>query len=174
MGFIISVIVSLSYGWKLTLVILVCVPVLMLSNYVILKVNYPLPIVIVKPSTKREYFPSSQIQTTLTTKELDSYSRAGSVAEEVLRSIRTVVAFGGEEKEFERYSKKLQEAQTVGKRKGMFSGIGEGIGRFFFFAFNALAFWYGVMLILDDRDKPDEEKEYTPAVLMIVRRRWCN
>lgn len=90
------------------------------------------------------------------------------MAEEVLRSIRTVVAFGGEQKEFERYSTKLQEAQRIGKRKGMFSGIGEGVGRFFFFAFNALAFWYGVILILDDREKPDEEKEYTPAVLMIV------
>lgn len=145
MGFVISAIMSLCYGWKLTLVVLACVPVLILSNYFVLKV-----------------------QTALTKKELDSYSNAGSVAEEVLRSIRTVVAFGGEEKEFERYSVKLQEAQRVGKRKGMTSGIGEGIARFFFFAFNALAFWYGVKLILEDRDKPEEEKEYTPAVLMIV------
>lgn len=90
------------------------------------------------------------------------------MAEEVLRSIRTVVAFGGEGKEFGRYSTRLQEAQKAGKRKGIFSGIGEGILRFFFYVCNAIAFWYGVSLILDDRDKPPEEKEYTPAVLMIV------
>lgn len=92
------------------------------------------------------------------------------MAEEVLRSIRTVVAFGGEGKEFGRYSTRLQEAQKAGKRKGIFSGIGEGILRFFFYVCNAIAFWYGVSLILDDRDKPPEEKEYTPAVLMIVSR----
>lgn len=92
------------------------------------------------------------------------------MAEEVLPSIRTVVAFGGEAKEFERYSTRLQEAQKAGKRKGIFSGIGEGLLRFFFHVFNAIAFWYGVSLILDDRDKPLEEREYTPAVLMIVSR----
>lgn len=104
----------------------------------------------------------------MTTKELNAYSAAGAVAEEVLRSIRTVVAFGGEKKDFDRYSDKLQVAQKIGKKKGIFTGLGEGIGRFFFFAFNALAFWYGVILILDDRDKPDDEKDYNPAVLMIV------
>lgn len=39
MGFIISIIISLSYGWKLTLVVLACVPVLMFSNYIVLKVG---------------------------------------------------------------------------------------------------------------------------------------
>jgi len=48
----------------------------------------------------------------------------------------------------------------------MFTGIGEGITRLMFYSSNALAFWYGTNLILDDRDK--EVKEYTPAVLMIV------
>lgn len=104
----------------------------------------------------------------MTAKELDSYSEAGSVAEEVLRSIRTVVAFGGENKELARYATRLQGAQKAGQRKGAFSGIGEGILQFFLYGCSAIAIWYGVSLILDDRDKPAEEKEYTPAVLMIV------
>lgn len=99
-------------------------------------------------------------------KELDAYSWAGSVADEVLRSIKTVVAFGGEEKELYRYADKLKDAKKTGKRKGIFSGIGEGILRLFFYCCNALAFWYGTNLILEDRDK--EDREYTPAVLMIV------
>lgn len=39
----------------------------------------------------------------LTGSELKAYGKAGSVAEEVLSSIRTVAAFGAEEKEAERY-----------------------------------------------------------------------
>lgn len=50
--------------------------------------------------------------------------------------------------------------------KGLLAGIGDGIMRFLFFGSNALAFWYGVKLVLEDRQKAD--KEYTPAVLMIV------
>ena len=38
----------------------------------------------------------------LTVREQNAYASAGAVAEEVLSSIRTVVAFGGEEKEAER------------------------------------------------------------------------
>lgn len=43
-----------------------------------------------------------QLLTSMTTKELDAYAKAGSIAEEVLSSIRTVAAFGGEKKEIER------------------------------------------------------------------------
>ena len=44
-----------------------------------------------------------QLTTAFTKRELDAYAKAGAVAEEVLSSIRTVVAFGGEEKESERF-----------------------------------------------------------------------
>lgn len=39
----------------------------------------------------------------LTGRELKAYAKAGAVADEVLSSIRTVAAFGGESKEAERY-----------------------------------------------------------------------
>ena len=39
---------------------------------------------------------------TMTSQEQKGYASAGAVAEEVLSSIRTVVAFGGEKKECER------------------------------------------------------------------------
>lgn len=106
------------------------------------------------------------MQSTLTEKELKSYGIAGLVAEEVLSSMRTVVAFSGEKKEIERYSERLIPATKTGKRKGMYSGIGSGIMWFIIYCTYALAFWYGVDLILQDRDKP--HKEYTPAVLIIV------
>lgn len=40
--------------------------------------------------------------TNATNKELTAYAKAGSVAEEVFTAIRTVVAFGGQEKECDR------------------------------------------------------------------------
>lgn len=44
-----------------------------------------------------------KLTTSATKKELDAYAKAGAVAEEVLSGIRTVVAFGGEEKESIRF-----------------------------------------------------------------------
>jgi len=39
------------------------------------------------------------MMTSTSSKELAAYAKAGSVAEEVLSSVRTVVAFGGQQKE---------------------------------------------------------------------------
>jgi ATP-binding cassette subfamily B (MDR/TAP) protein 1 len=38
----------------------------------------------------------------MTKKELDAYAKAGAVAEEVIGAIRTVTAFGGQEREAQR------------------------------------------------------------------------
>lgn len=35
--------------------------------------------------------------------EMESYSQAGKQAEEVLKSVRTIIAFNGENKEVDRY-----------------------------------------------------------------------
>ncbi len=45
-----------------------------------------------------------QVIGNLTSREQSAYAKAGSVAEEVISSIRTVVAFGGEHKEYQRYT----------------------------------------------------------------------
>lgn len=102
----------------------------------------------------------------LSKKEMNSYSAAANVAEEVLSGIRTVFAFGGEKVEIERYNNRLINAKKAVKLKGFFSGLGDGIMRFMYYGCYALTYWYGVQLVLGDRDKVD--KEYTPAVLMIV------
>lgn len=143
MSFVISVVFSFIYGWKLTLVILSCAPIIIISTAIV-----------------------ARMQSTLTEKELKAYSRAGTVAEEVLSSIRTVVAFGGEEKELQRYQERLKPAEKNGKKKGVYSGFGGGLMWFIIYCCYALAFWYGISLILEDRDKID--KDYTPAVLIIV------
>ena len=50
--------------------------------------------------------------------EMDTYGKAGAIAEEVLSSIRTVVAFGGQKKELENYSQALKEAKKHSIIKG--------------------------------------------------------
>ncbi|KAG7198448.1 hypothetical protein KM043_005833 [Ampulex compressa] len=142
-SFFSSIIISFIYGWKLTLVVLSCAPVIVIATAVVAKV-----------------------QSSLTALELSAYGQAGSVAEEVLGAIRTVVAFNGEQKEVERYAEKLVPAEKTGIKRGMWSGVGGGVMWFIIYLSYALAFWYGVSLILDDR--PKEDKEYTPAVLVIV------
>lgn len=76
-----------------------------------------------------------------TSLEQKQYAGAGAVAEEVLASIRTVLAFGGEEKEIERYNAKLKSATKLGARKGFISGILLGLMFFFLFAMYSVAFW---------------------------------
>lgn len=102
----------------------------------------------------------------LSIEEENFYSAAANVAEEVLCNIRTVFAFGGERVEIERYNDRLMQAERVVRWKSALLGLREGILRFLFFCSSALAYWYGVKLVLDDRHKVN--KEYTPTVMIIV------
>lgn len=166
MGFVICVVISFVYGWKLSLVVISYVPIVMITNTVIGKVNIYSSVRILEISASHVFSFSIQFQAALSTKELNSYSAAANVAEEVLSGIRTVFAFGGEKVEIERYNKRLINAKKAVKLKGLLAGIGDGIMRFLFFGSNALAFWYGVQLVLDDRNKVD--KEYSKLLIKSI------
>ncbi|CAB4012995.1 Multidrug resistance 1 [Paramuricea clavata] len=84
-----------------------------------------------------------------TSQEVNAYAKAGSVAEEVLSSMRTVAAFGGEEKETERYGQFLAEASRFGVKKGLAMGCGMGFLQLVVFGSYTLAFWYGSKLVID-------------------------
>ncbi|XP_053120882.1 bile salt export pump isoform X2 [Hemicordylus capensis] len=125
-------------GWKLTLVIIAVSPLIGIGAGMI-------GLAVAK----------------LTGKELKAYAKAGAVADEVLSSIRTVAAFGGEKKEVERYDKNLVFAQNWGIRKGIIMGFFTGFIWCVIFLCYALAFWYGSKLVL-------EEQEYSPGTLLQV------
>uniref|UniRef100_A0A8C5D596 Bile salt export pump n=1 Tax=Gouania willdenowi TaxID=441366 RepID=A0A8C5D596_GOUWI len=97
----------------------------------------------------------------LTGMELQAYAKAGAVADEVLSSIRTVAAFGGEQKEVQRYDQNLVSAQRWGIRKGLIMGFFTGYMWLIIFLCYGLAFWYGSSLVVDT-------KEYTPGTLLQV------
>ncbi|XP_053465061.1 ATP-dependent translocase ABCB1 isoform X1 [Nycticebus coucang] len=122
-GFIIGFI----RGWKLTLVILAISPVLGVSAALWAK-----------------------ILSSFTDKELHAYAKAGAVAEEVLAAIRTVIAFGGQKKELERYNKNLEEAKRIGIKKAITANISIGAAFLLIYASYALAFWYGTTLVISE------------------------
>ncbi|KAF3857357.1 hypothetical protein F7725_009216 [Dissostichus mawsoni] len=93
--------------------------------------------------------------------ELQAYAKAGAVADEVLTSIRTVAAFGGEAKEVQRYDRNLISAQRWGIRKGLIMGFFTGYMWLIIFLCYGLAFWYGSSLVVDTA-------EYTPGTLLQV------
>lgn len=65
-----------------------------------------------------------------------------------------------------RYTQELKPAKEVGSKKGLYSGLGAGVMWLIVYISYAVAFYYGITLIVHDRNL--EEKEYTPAVLIIV------
>ncbi|XP_053452714.1 bile salt export pump isoform X2 [Nycticebus coucang] len=124
-------------GWKLTLVIISVSPLIGIGAAIIgLSVSK------------------------FTDYELKAYAKAGSVADEVISSMRTVAAFGGEEREVKRYEKNLVFAQRWGIRKGIVMGFFTGYVWCLIFFCYALAFWYGSILVLDE--------EYTPGALVQI------
>ncbi|KAL7976656.1 hypothetical protein Chor_008605, partial [Crotalus horridus] len=130
--FLTGVIIGFSYGWKLTLVILSVTPLIAVSGAL-----------------------WSYILSALTAKELLAYAKAGSVAEEILSAIRTVVAFNGQKKAIARYDKNLEEAQSIGTKKTITTNISIGVSQFLIYGCYALAFWYGTKLTVDEKDNYD-------------------
>jgi ATP-binding cassette subfamily B (MDR/TAP) protein 1 len=103
------------------------------------------------------------ISSRLAKKELVAYGIAGAIAEEVLSSIRTVIAFGGQVIEVKRYTSNLVYAKSINVKRAFLSGIGFGFLWFCIYASYALAFWYGVGLVLDA-----DEPTYTPGTMVMV------
>uniref|UniRef100_A0A8C1QU71 Bile salt export pump n=1 Tax=Cyprinus carpio TaxID=7962 RepID=A0A8C1QU71_CYPCA len=132
--FVCGFLMGFAKGWKLTLVIVSVSPLIGVG---------------------------AGLMALLTGMELQAYAKAGAVADEVLSSVRTVAAFGGEKKEVERYDCNLISAQRWGIRKGLIMGFFTGYMWFIIFLCYALAFWYGSSLVVDTQ-------EYSPGTLLQV------
>ncbi|XP_040004037.1 bile salt export pump [Xiphias gladius] len=127
--FVFGFMVGFIGGWKLTLVVIAVSPLIGIAAGLM-----------------------AMAVARLTGQELKAYAKAGAVADEVLSSIRTVAAFGGEEKEAERYDKNLVEAQYWGVKKGTIIGLFQGYLWCIVFLCYALAFWYGSKLVIDTNE----------------------
>jgi len=156
--FLLSIIVAFVYGWDLTLVIMSMIPFMVIFGGM-----------------------AAKVQSSFAEKEMEAYGKAGVIAQEVLSGIRTVVAFGGQEKEIDRYEQNLQGAKKSGIIRGMLTGISGGLTFGIMYAVYGLGFWYGVKCIMDDRESEeckacggldfecyDNCQRYNPKSLLVV------
>ncbi|KAM7540114.1 hypothetical protein Aperf_G00000027533 [Anoplocephala perfoliata] len=122
-----AIVVALIIGWKLALVSLAMAPILLGA---FLTLAFAL----------RKY----------AAKEVAAYEKAGSIASEIISSIRTVFAFGCQEKEALRYEKELGASAKVFMAKSLLMGIGIGMIGCAINCTAALLLWYGVELIIEE------------------------
>ncbi|KAJ0989334.1 hypothetical protein J5N97_007690 [Dioscorea zingiberensis] len=120
-GFIIAFV----KGWHLSLVLLSCVPLIIISGGVL-----------------------SLIISRLSTRGQAAYADAGNVVEQTIGAIRTVVSFTGEKLAISKYNQFIRAAYKSAVQQGIASGIGIGTVMLIVFSSYALAIWYGGKLII--------------------------
>jgi ABC-type multidrug transport system fused ATPase/permease subunit len=101
--FITGFIIAFIKGWRLTLVLLACIPLLGLGGAL---------------TAKALSEGSSESQ--------NVYAQAGAMANEAFSAIRTVTAFGGQQHEYDRYYSKITIAYRAGIKRAWVNGLGIG------------------------------------------------
>ncbi|KAK4021150.1 hypothetical protein OUZ56_003076 [Daphnia magna] len=106
--------------------------------------------------------------------ELCANSLAIASVEEVFECLRTVVAFGGQQKELQRFQQEMQTTEFATFRRSLLSGLEAGLWWLLTFVSYALAFWYGVGMVLSsssslsDNKSIQGEQKYSVATFNIV------
>ena len=102
--FVSGLVIAFITNWKLTLIVCTILPC-MLGTALTMR-----------------YFTDRYMR-----RSLDAYAESGNLAEETLASVRTVIAFGAEERVARRYERQLVNAERNGIRKSIAFGIGIGV-----------------------------------------------
>ncbi len=82
--------------------------------------------------------------------QFSSYGKAGSIAQEILSSLRTVVALGIQDDQIRRYTENLDDAVKTTVKKGFFTGLFAGLSTFISNAMFGIALYYGAYLVRTD------------------------
>ncbi|KAI7825958.1 multidrug resistance protein 1 [Kickxella alabastrina] len=127
-----SIILAFTKGWRLTLVVLAVLPAIVGSAGL-------MGILLAENTAGGQ----------------DSYAEAGGVADEVLSSIKTVMAFSGQQRELERYRTKILVARAKGLKKSLVLGLCLGFIMFSIYSVYALGFWYGGKLAREGKMSPE-------------------
>eukprot|EP01090_Pellita_catalonica_P020643 TRINITY_DN747_c0_g1_i2.p1 TRINITY_DN747_c0_g1~~TRINITY_DN747_c0_g1_i2.p1 ORF type:complete len:624 (-),score=107.60 TRINITY_DN747_c0_g1_i2:30-1901(-) len=121
-----GLIIAFIFGWKLTLVLLACSPLIVFSG--------ALQAAFLERNAK-----SGQ----------KAYSLSMNIVEESLSGFRTVTSFGLETLLSKTYSESLRKPSQLGRRKSHMQGAGLGFSMMMIFCVYALGFWYGATLVDD-------------------------
>jgi ATP-binding cassette, subfamily B (MDR/TAP), member 1 len=119
-------IVAFVQGWKLTLVTATTLPAAVIGVGITIALD-----------------------ARLEAKILAIYAKAGGLVEEALGSVRIVQAFGANQKLVKKYDAYLDVAKAFGVKKGPILGIQYSCEFFMMYCAYALAFWYGIRLLLN-------------------------
>ncbi|KAF5296383.1 hypothetical protein FQA39_LY12502 [Lamprigera yunnana] len=136
---------ALILGWQLALVCMISLPLVIFTMTFI-----------------------SSISAKFALSETNAYGKAGEIAEEVFTALKTVVAFGGQRTEGDRYNKHLLFACNNNIKRALFNGVGEGLTWFFMFSSYAIGFWYGIHLIVRDYWLPSNLVTYDAGTLISI------
>jgi ATP-binding cassette subfamily B (MDR/TAP) protein 1 len=126
-GIIGVAVVALLYGWKLGLVVLATLPLVILAG------KYRLDIIMKSNSLSKPYYDSA----------------AESVCEAV-SNMRTIASLSRERELLASYGKTILRPLQIGRRSALTGSIFLSICEAILFLTNALAFWYGIKLFLED------------------------
>eukprot|EP01053_Blabericola_migrator_P011413 Blabericola_migrator_1__11412@NODE_677_length_6914_cov_138_051994_g491_i0_p1_GENE_NODE_677_length_6914_cov_138_051994_g491_i0NODE_677_length_6914_cov_138_051994_g491_i0_p1_ORF_typecomplete_len1284_score255_89ABC_membrane/PF00664_23/4e51ABC_membrane/PF00664_23/4_1e45ABC_tran/PF00005_27/2_7e41ABC_tran/PF00005_27/2e40SMC_N/PF02463_19/1_9e02SMC_N/PF02463_19/1_6e05SMC_N/PF02463_19/1_6e02SMC_N/PF02463_19/4e05AAA_21/PF13304_6/0_00012AAA_21/PF13304_6/0_0046AAA/PF00004_29/0_00039AAA/PF00004_29/0_0043AAA_ len=121
--------VAFSRSWKLTLVMIAALPVVALAGYTLM--------------SAMASFGALSV----------SYSEAGAVAEEALATIRSVAAFGLEQRLAQKFGRLVTRVYKKGIREAVKGGFGLGFTFFAIAANFGLAFWYSGKLVAGDLEE---------------------
>ncbi|KAI6184939.1 Multidrug resistance protein pgp-3 [Aphelenchoides bicaudatus] len=125
-GLITGVLMSFIINWRISVVMLIFLPLLTISIY-----------------------GSGKVVKIFMRKENIAYQLANAVAEEVLSGIRTVASFNAQEFELNRYGENVQSGYKSGARKAVWSAFFAALYNLIIFGAMAVVFWYGSNLVLD-------------------------
>ena len=132
------------YGWELASVTLAIFPLFIVAASIL-----------------------ARIQSSKMTREVQAYASAGSLAEEIIRAIKTVTIFGAQEKEVNRFETSVKSAQNSGIRRGLAVAVGNCSAWFLTYAVHALTYWYGIRLVLQSMCNHVNDK-YDSGIVNIV------
>lgn len=108
---------------------------------------------------------ASNVQSALAKRELKAYADSGGLANEVLTSIRTVIAFDGQESETRRFQTCLETARKAAINRALATSIIAALAQGFPFLTFSLGLWYGSTLMLSAYH---EGSSYSAADVLIV------
>ncbi|OUM58103.1 hypothetical protein PIROE2DRAFT_26363, partial [Piromyces sp. E2] len=142
-SFIACYILAFINSWKLTLNMIVILPAMIIVVGIM-----------------------SFILSIYTKRRQEIYATLGGIAQEAFAQIRTIVSFGNEQKEIERYVSKLKPTYKYGIIISQVTGI--GIGMFFGISYLAcsIAFYKGTQYVHDGEMKGGEVLKVIMAVVM--------
>ncbi|XP_050205105.1 ABC transporter B family member 11-like [Mercurialis annua] len=124
---VIAMVIAFTASWQLSFIILAMIPLICVNNILQIKL------------LKGFSADANKV-----------YEEASHVANDAVRSIRTVASFCAEEKVMQLYGKKCEGPKRTGLRIGLISGAGFGVSSFCVYCFYAASFYVGARLVKEN------------------------